>query len=93
MSKGTKVDLTLLKKLVGELEAHLNTAEGIRTASVPDHLEYFVEMSRAVGMASGIMQEASALIGDIGVAVKNAQSQPTKDSFLEAFLTKGSGSN
>lgn len=81
-----KVDLTLLKKLIGELENHLNTAGGIQD-SEGDIQEYIVEMSRAAGLAAGVMSEASLVIGDIHGAVRALSAPAPKNTdFLEKIL-------
>lgn len=94
MSKN-KIDLTLLKKLVGELENSLNNASNISTDVDADLNEYIVEMSKAVGLCAGIMRESSMLIGDIHTAVRNVQSPSGKnmDILLEKVLgsIKGGG--
>lgn len=60
MSKA-KVNLDLLKKLVGELESSLQNSEAVKS----DNNEYVVELSKAAGLAAGVMQEASLLVLDI----------------------------
>lgn len=93
MSKANKIDLTLLKKLVGELENSLTTADGIRSAE-GDITEFVVELAKAAGLAAGVMQEAGMLIGDIQSQVMAVQSpSPTKSDFLEKLLggLKGGG--
>lgn len=84
MSKVNKVNLDLLKKLVGELESSLNTAEGVKS----DHNEYVVELSKAAGLAAGVMQEASFLVLDIHSMTQQA---PAKSSLLD--ILKPGGSN
>jgi len=92
-----KIDLTLLKKLLGELENHLNTAGGIQDAEGDIH-EYIIEMSRAAGLAAGVMSEAGMIIGDIHHSVKALSvGSPSKTDFLEKLLgglsgLKGGGS-
>lgn len=76
MPKMTKIDLTLLKRLVNELEGSLNSAELIK--SDKDLHDYVIEMSKAAGLAAGVMTEAGLLVGDIGGMVQNVQS-PTSD--------------
>lgn len=80
-----KVDLTLLKKLIGELENHLNTAGGIQDAE-GDIQEYIVEMSRAAGLAAGVMSEAGLVIGDIQQAIRVLSTPPKNTDFLEKIL-------
>jgi len=73
MPKVNKVDLTLLKKFVGELENSLSTADGIKT-SEGDISEYIVELSKAAGLCAGIMQEAAMLVADVQAQVMAVQS-------------------
>lgn len=98
MTKETKgIDLKLLKKLVGELEASLQVAESIKTSVDVDTAEYIVEMSKAAGLCAGVMSEAGMLIGDLQqatVAVQNVSGAPKSD-FLDKILgpLKGGGTN
>jgi hypothetical protein len=91
-----KVDLTLVKKLIGELEASLEAADGIKTAK-GDVTDYIVELSKSAGLAAGVMQEASMLVMDVqaqAMAVQNPA--PPKTDVLEKLLGPlkgGSGSN
>lgn len=95
--KISKVDLTLLKRLVGELETSLTTAEGIKSSATSDPAEFVIEMSKAAGLCSGVMQESLMLIGDIQnltLSVQNPTSS-VKGDLLDKILgpLKGSGSN
>lgn len=95
MVKSAKVDLKLLKRLVGELEASLATAEGIKAdaeAADGDVQEYIVEMSKCAGLAAGVMAESTCLVGDIQSAIGHAQS-PAKADPLSKLLAgiKGGG--
>lgn len=96
MAKAYKVDLTLIKKLVGELETSLATAEGMRTTSEPmDVNEYVVEMSKAIGLASGISSEASLLVADIAAVTRvNQAPAPKTDSVFDTLdkILGGKGS-
>jgi len=86
-----KVDLTLVKKLVSELEASLTAADVILDT---DKNAYFVEMSKSAGLAAGLMQEASLLIMDIYAVANTNQPNPAqKNEFLNnpLFGIKGSG--
>jgi hypothetical protein len=86
-----KVDLKLLKKLVGELESSLATADGLKDGS--DASEYVVEMSKCAGLASGVMSESVALIGDIQVLIQKASGLSPKEDPLSKILgiVKGGG--
>lgn len=94
MPKVNKIDLTLLKKFVGELEASLTTADGIKTAE-GDITEYIVELSKAAGLCAGIMQEAGMLVADVQQHVMAVQSPApaAKGDIFEKLLgsLKGPG--
>lgn len=91
MSK-SEVDLTLLKRLVVELESQMTAVEALKT-NKSDRIELNVEASKAIGLASGVMQEAAMLVMDIQVL---AGGQPTKgkgelfDKILQGLGPKGS---
>jgi hypothetical protein len=87
MAKPSKIDLELLKKLVGELEVSLQTADGIKSATEVNNTDYVVEMSKAAGLAAGVMQEASLLILDIHGLVYSNQGTASKGS-TDALLDK-----
>ena len=94
MSK--KIDLKLIKKLLGELEVSLESADGIKTAK-GDVTDYIVELSKSAGLAAGIMQEASMLVMDVQSQALAVQSPaPPKTDVLEKLLGPlkgGNGSN
>lgn len=92
MAKEAKIDLDILKRLVGELESTLATADGIK-ADKGDLKDYIVEMSKCTGLAAGIMAEASALVGDMQQAVWASQAPKSKDDALSKLLAglKGGG--
>lgn len=94
MSQDMKVDLTLLKQLVSALEASLDAAEEIKKTAVAgtkDNVrEYIIEMSKAQGVAAGIMREATGVIGDIlnVVDYNTMGSPPSKTAAVEEILKK-----
>lgn len=91
MSK-PQVDLTLLKRLVAELESSLNAVESIRATPSANKVEMNVEASKAVGLASGIMQESGLLIMDIH-AMLGASASSKGGDMLDKLLgsLKGPG--
>jgi hypothetical protein len=93
MSK--KVDLTLLKRLVAELEGHLNVAEHILTNVNPDVNEMVIEADEAIGLAGGIMHETLNVMVGIQEMVNAAQNVEGRTDLLSKILSpfKGSGSN
>lgn len=66
-----KVNLDLLKKLVDSLEKIVSEAENLRENNVQD---YIIEMSKATGLATSTMLEATALVSDIQNAIASTQS-------------------
>ncbi|HEY5268685.1 MAG TPA: hypothetical protein VII94_06235 [Candidatus Saccharimonadales bacterium] len=83
MSK-SKINLDVLKRLVSELETSLTQAESIAKA---EKLDYVVEMSKASGLAAGILTEAGLLMQDIQFLVTGANGPPSnKQELLEKLL-------
>lgn len=95
----TKVELKLLKDLVKELEESLAAADRITDATEVDNDKFVVEMSKASGLAAGIMQESSMLVMDCYGAIRLSQGPVTKDDGLKDIMslikgaTKPSGAN
>lgn len=100
MAKEYKVNLDLLKQLVGELEASLQTADGINKSGADSSKnDYIVEMSKAAGLAAGIMTESSMLVVDIQGVIHTTSGVASGDTksavnYLEKILgpLKGGGS-
>jgi len=92
MSKN-KVDLTILKRLVSELESELTTADGIKTDVHADKIEWVVSLNKATGLAAGILTEAGLLMGDIQHLVAGPSSGTSDKDFLNKLLggLKGPG--
>lgn len=95
MDKLPKIDLTLLKKLVIELERGLESCDKIKFDENGDQSDFIIEMSKSTGLVTGIMQESSMLIGDIQSIVKASQQlSGTKNTdFFDKVLggLKGTG--
>jgi hypothetical protein len=86
MSK-LKVDLSSLKRLVSELELQLGHADSLVEIELSKEKlnDYIVEMSKATGLASGIIKESTMLIDDIDNLIAiNAQS--TNSANLKSML-------
>ena len=86
MVKLPKIDLSLLKQLVGELEASLATAEGIKQEVSVKNNDFVVELSKAMGLATGITVEASMLVGDIQATIQSNGAPATKEDGLKNLL-------
>jgi hypothetical protein len=89
-----KVDLTVLKRLVSELESELAAAEGIKTDVNADRVEWVITLNKATGLAAGILTESGLLMGDIQQLISGGPQvgSPDKD-FLNKLLggLKGPG--
>ena len=79
--------------MVEQFEVTLNNCEQIKENG--DHNDFVIEMSKASGLASGIVQEGSLLIADIHSIVKHSGMQPSaKDNdFLAKILDGLKGPN
>jgi len=64
-----KVDLTLIKRLVSELEHAVDIAEKLQDAGGNKN-DWIIELNKASGLASGIVGEGAALIGDMQVIIQ-----------------------
>jgi hypothetical protein len=67
--KMMKVDLTLVKRLVAELELVLTGLDELK-ANPDNNVEFIVQASKASGLATGIMQEAALLTMDIQALIQ-----------------------
>jgi hypothetical protein len=85
MAKNVKVDLTLLKKFVSELELNLTVADGIQVAK-GDVSDYLVEMAKSAGLALSISQEATMLVGDINKQMMKIQNPSAGGELLEKLF-------
>jgi hypothetical protein len=65
----SKISLTLFKQLVKEFEDAILANEKMRELEDYDRSNYVIEMSKAMGLAAGIANEVTLLIGDIKVLV------------------------
>jgi hypothetical protein len=61
----SKIDLTLLKKLVSELEAMVATCAALPTDSKENTNDAIIELAKASGIAANISQEAAFLTKDL----------------------------
>jgi len=97
MTKVQKVDLTLIKKLVNELEMAMETADNSKESGTTKHPhERIVDLSKAAGIATSMAMECSYLSLDIQALIKDIQMTPgSKDdvSKLLSNLLKPGGSN
>lgn len=85
-----KVSLDLLKKLVNTLETTLAGADVIMANKTPENVaDYVVEMAKCTGLAAGVAQEASLLVGDMRQAIKLNTSPASKDDDVLASLLDG----
>lgn len=74
-----KVDLTLIKTLLSELESSLNKAEDIYQDPDGTATEYIIAMLKAFGVCAGLSQEATLVTQDINKIVLSLQNSTVKD--------------
>lgn len=85
--KTNKVNLSLLKRLVSELENSLASADKFESAGEGGNADVIIELSKATGITSGILQEAALLMGDIQAVVRShSNMSPSKEDPLEKIL-------
>ena len=86
-------------QLVKEFKDSILLNEELRDTDDYDRSKYVIEMSKAMGLAAGIANEATLLIGDVKVLVNQVstgQDSLSKDSLsdiLGAFTKVGSTNN
>jgi hypothetical protein len=80
-----KVDLSLLKSLVAELEASVAKADGMGDNTPTD--QYIAEMARASGLVMALSNESGLLVKDIYAVIRFASVpvgvQPTNTELEE----------
>lgn len=94
MSNTGKIDLSLLKKFVSELENSLTAAEAVRLSTEGNPHEYLVELSKAGGLAVSVSQEVTMLLGDVQKSMMQMQNpSASKNALLEKLFSglQGSG--
>lgn len=69
-----KVDLSLLTQLLTTLHEQLEIGGKIIENDNFKYQQYVIEMSKATGLASGLIQEATMIIGDIQTMIRAAGS-------------------
>lgn len=82
-----KIDLTLLKKLVSELETSLDHVDELQKDPDYNKNNSIVELSKAIGLVSGIFSESSMLIMDIQVLTQKASGLAPKEDSVQNLLT------
>jgi hypothetical protein len=82
-----KIDLSLIKKLVGDLEVTLLATDLINQETALN--DWISEMSKASGLAASAAQEASLLVHDIYTLIRANQGLVSKkqgENMLEQLL-------
>ena len=85
MSK-PKVDLSLLKRLIAELEGSVATMESIQTDVSTNHNEFVVEASKAAGLAAGLMQESAVVLMQLHDTIDGTQHAAGAQDILSKIL-------
>jgi len=85
----SRVDLTLLKRTVAELETTLIAAEALKPdlTNSGDKVEWTIELNKATGLAAGVLTEAGLLMADIQALIQGlAPSAAAGKDFMEKIL-------
>ncbi len=69
----SKVNLSLLRELVEELETSIDMSYESFEEDEEGRRQFIIDMSKAAGLAGGIMQEAQLLVLDIQAEVRKVQ--------------------
>lgn len=77
-----KIDLTLLNSLVKEMNNLAKKCEEMKPEDVTGDCEYVAELSKAMGLATGISYEASAIVADILKIIKQGPT-PTASGYMD----------
>jgi len=89
MSDKAKINLSLLKKLVSELEKSVELLEGIPIDKEEGLVNYITEVARASGLAGIVVQEAKMLVKDMYTLIQLASGPtPPSESDVIAELDK-----
>jgi hypothetical protein len=94
-----QVDLTMLKRMMSELEEQLAQAlEIVNKNPIPNReitIDYVVEMNKAAGLAGGLMTEAGMIIGDIQRAMSGNPETASSKELMSKLMSglKGTGFN
>lgn len=88
------VDLSLLLRLVSELEKIVGNAANIHNSDA-DSQEYLIEISKAIGLCSSLSQEAILLVGDMAhlFSKKNASANTESNELENILVNKKKGLN
>lgn len=84
-----KVDLTLLKKLVAELETQVEEANTKKAAGGDNHT-YLIDLAKAAGISMSVSTEATALITDMA-RIANQANSPKVDPLSSLLTALGGG--
>jgi hypothetical protein len=99
MSQQIKLDLLLMKRFVKELEDSLvlvyeNREKLIENPSIKEsYYDYTINLSKSIGLLSGIAAEAGMLIGDLQNFNKSSLDENKSLNYLEKLLSSNKASN
>jgi hypothetical protein len=86
MKNRVKIDLTLMKKLLGGLEEIVNIINADHTTEEAKH-DMYIALSKASGILGGIAQEAVSIITIVYTMMqeREAEASPKTGSILDIF--------
>lgn len=98
-SKIKKLELSLIKRLLKDLELELEQTYALRETVPFDKVKYedcIVSVSKSIGLLAGISQESAALIGDLKVFAQYSIPESKDNAFdvnsiLSGLIKQNSG--
>lgn len=82
-----KIDLTLLNRLVKELNDMVRAVEEMpQPTDLNSDCEYVTVLSKTLGVATGISYEASGVVGDILKVIKNGPTPSRPEDILSSMF-------
>lgn len=84
-----KLDLTVLKTFVAEVEKASEAAHGkFDEKSDAIQTEYLVELAKMAGLLVSVVQEANLLVGDIQRTIKTNSSPKPSQAEIQKMMSK-----
>lgn len=80
-----KIDFTLIKSLVNELEELVNKIN-IEPKTPEDKMKAMLELAKASGLAAYTHNEAAALSQDVALCIKHISSLGAEQENMDAFI-------
>lgn len=88
MKKLPKINLSILKDLVNELEKLSDGLSEIDISSQESYRQIIIELSKTAGIAVTLAQESSYIVKDLSTLIEGIQAPPTLHADHSKFFIK-----